>query len=316
MIENKICYVFNKILLSLIKEVKSKNDEIKHTLKQHYKIFDKQSSEYIVFFVNNINENINRVLFSEDDILDNVEVLNMLLFENITINDLLIKVIKDNEHDKNTLKYYVYLLMLLSYIYKLEIDNDKKKILLETVLNIISVFDKEEIEKEDIEGLMEDIIDDDIKTVLWKIYDNKEYLKNIVSKDDIVDDSDNGLPNLDFMKNTKIGNLAKEISETIDVSKLNIENPEELLNVENIFNGGGSNNVIGDIIKTVGDQISSKIQNGELNQEELMTEALGMMGNLNMGGENDMMSQMMNMMNANQNPTRRRLQKKLQNRKN
>ena len=229
---------------------------------------------------------------------------------------MLIKVIKDNEHDKNTLKYYVYLLMLLSYIYKLEIDNDKKKILLETVLNIISVFDKEEIEKEDIEGLMEDIIDDDIKTVLWKIYDNKEYLKNIVSKDDIVDDSDNGLPNLDIMKNTKIGNLAKEISETIDVSKLNIENPEELLNVENIFNGGGSNNVIGDIIKTVGDQISSKIQNGELNQEELMTEALGMMCNLNMGGENDMMSQMMNMMNANQNPTRRRLQKKLQNRKN
>jgi hypothetical protein len=206
--------------------------------------------------------------------------------------------------------------MLLSYIYKLEIDNEKKKILLETVLNIISVFDSNEIEKEDIEGLMEDIIDDDIKTVLWKIYDNKEYLKNIVSKDDIVDDSDNGLPNLDFMKNTKIGNLAKEISETIDVSKLNIENPEELLNVENIFNGGGSNNVIGDIIKTVGDQISSKIQNGELNQEELMTEALGMMGNLNMGGENDMMSQMMNMMNANQNPTRRRLQKKLQNRKN
>ena len=40
---------------------------------------------------------------------------------------------------------------------------------------------------------------------------------------------------------------------------MNIENPEELLNVENIFNGGGSNNVIGDIIKTVGDQISSKI---------------------------------------------------------
>ena len=316
MLENKICYVFIKIFLSLIKEVKSKNDEVKHTLKQHYKIFDKQSSEYIVFFVNNINDNINRVLFSGDDILDNVEVLNMLLFENITINDLLIKVIKDNEHDKNTLKYYVYLLMLLSYIYKLEIDNDKKKILLETVLNIISVFDSNEIEKDDIDGLMEDIIDDDIKTVLWKIYDNKEYLKNIVSKDDIVDDSYNGLPNLDFMKNTKIGNLAKEISETIDVSKLNIENPEELLNVENIFNGGGSNNVIGDIIKTVGDQISLKIQNGELNQEELMTEALGMMGNLNMGGENDMMSQMMNMMNANQNPTRRRLQKKLQNRKN
>jgi len=314
MLENKIYYVFNKIFLSLIKEVKSKNDEIKHTLKQHYKIFDKQSSEYIVFFVNNINDNINRVLFSGDDILDNVEVLNMLIFENITINDLVIKVIKDNEHDRNKLKYYVYLLMLLSYIYKLEIDTEKKKILLETVLNIISVFDTENIEKSDVEGLMEDIIDDDIKTVLWKIYDNKEYLKNVVSNEDI--EGVEGLPNLDFMKNTKIGNLAKEISETIDVSKLNIENPEELLNVENIFNGGGSNNVIGDIIKTVGDQISSKIQNGELNQEELMTEALGMMGNLNMGGENDMMSQMMNMMNANQNPTRRRLQKKLQNRKN
>ena len=62
MLENKIYYVINKIFLSLIKDIKTKNEEIKHTLKQHYKIFDKQSSEYIVFFVNNINENINENL--------------------------------------------------------------------------------------------------------------------------------------------------------------------------------------------------------------------------------------------------------------
>ncbi len=116
-----------------------------------------------------------------------------------------------------------------------------------------------------------------------------------------------------------------------------MSNPEDLMNMSNLFSG--SNNMLGDIIQTVGTKITQKIQNGEINQEELMSEALNMMGSLNTAGHGDMMSQMMNMMGgmggmvnmmgamggmgnvggntptSGNNKTRDRLQKKLANKK-
>ena len=37
-IDDNICYMFNQIYLNLMKEVKDKNGEIKHALKESYKV--------------------------------------------------------------------------------------------------------------------------------------------------------------------------------------------------------------------------------------------------------------------------------------
>jgi hypothetical protein len=320
-LEDKVAYMFNKIFVSLMKDIKNINDDIKVELKNNYKIFDKKSHEYILYFVNNMNETIRKVLFSKDDILDDLEILNMHIFINITVNDLITKIIKDNVEDKNKFRHYLYMLLLISYIYTLDdMDDNKRVILFTTTMNVLNNVNKKDTTETDMESYLEDILDDDIKTVLWKMYENKDIVDINTSND-----FEDKFGNLSFLQNTKIGELAKEISESIDVSKINIENPEDLLNIENMFSG--SNNVLGDIIQTVGSKITDKINNGELNQEDLVQEALGMMGNMNMGN-NDFMSQMMNMMNNNPNMmnpnnqnntdrsgTRQRLQKKLQNKK-
>lgn len=294
MIQNNVCYMFNKVYLNLMKEVKDKNPDIKGKLKSNYKIFDKKSDEYITKMVMNMNETVTEALLDDSDILDKIEIMNFEIFVDITIDEILKKVVNNDDNSKKSLKYYVYILMVFGYIYKMEdLDDDKKDILLKKTVDIINNVDTNKIsDEEELDKHLEDILDDDLRKLLMKMYVDRIAVKESVMKLDI-DDISTGL---EFLNNTKIGELAKEISSSLDMSKMNMENPEDFMNMNNLFSG--SNNMLGDIIQTVGTKITQKIHNGEINQEELMGEALNMMGSLNSSGHGDMMSQMMGMMSG------------------
>ena len=78
--------------------------------------------------------------------------------------------------------------------------------------------------------------------------------------------------------NSKIGNLAKEISEELNGDDLKcMENPDDLM--KNLLSGEGGG--LGNIIQKVSSKLQNKMQNGELNEEALMKEATSMMGMLN-----------------------------------
>ena len=121
----------------------------------------------------------------------------------------------------------------------------------------------------------------------------------------------------EFIDNSLIGNLAKELSDELDMSSMNID-PENTNNVGDVF----SNLLSGDnpmkfmnLIQTVGDKINNKVSSGDLNQQDLINEAGKMMGAL--GGNNPMFGDMFKNMNqqtqqASTNPTRERLKKKLE----
>lgn len=79
--------------------------------------------------------------------------------------------------------------------------------------------------------------------------------------------------------NSDIGNLAKEISQDLDLSDLKcMENPDDLMKT---LMGGGTEGGIGNIIQKVSSKLQAKLQNGQLNEEALMKEATQMMGMLN-----------------------------------
>ena len=101
--------------------------------------------------------------------------------------------------------------------------------------------------------------------------------------------------------NSGIGNLAKEISNEIDPKELeNLQNPQDLFGA--LLGGNGNAGGLQNIIKTVGDKLQNKMQNGEIDQNALMQEASSMMGMLGpamqgMGGAGGMggLGEMMNM---------------------
>ena len=56
LVSKKIEYVFNKITLSLIKEVKDKDCGVKRKIKTNYGVFDKYSDKHIVRFINEMDK--------------------------------------------------------------------------------------------------------------------------------------------------------------------------------------------------------------------------------------------------------------------
>ena len=225
----------------------------------------------------------------------------MNLYKDVTVNDILTKAVKNNENDKNTVRYYMYILLLMAFLKKDSMDDNKKNILLDASINIIGHLDKNQLSVDDFEAMLdkEGIVDNDISKVLRKILENRSEVIQF-SESDVPKSND--FPDMDMLKNSKIGNLAKEISESINISDLNLGNMEEGMDIGKLMNGENQA-VLGNIIQTVGTKITEKMQNGELNQDELMSEAFGLMakmnpGSMGMGNDStiDMMSQMMKMM--------------------
>lgn len=318
-VSSNISCIFNKIYLNLMKEIKDKDVDVKSKLKSNYKVFDKKSDEYITRMSMLMDDKITKALFDNtQDIVDHIEILNMELYKELTVDMIMKKVVNTDEKSRSSFKYYLYILMLFCYIYKIdELDDEKKYILMCKTVDILSSMDTKKIDnEEDLEKHLEDILDDDLRSLLKRVYNDRKMVNESVMKIDI-SDIDSGL---EFLNNTKIGELAKEISSSIDMSKFSGVNPEEMLDMNQLMSG--SNNVLGEIIQTVGSKITQKIQTGELNQDVLMSEALGMMGSLNSSGHGDMMTQMMGMMgnmmgnmDSSGNKTKERLQRKLANKK-
>ena len=143
---------------------------------------------------------------------------------------------------------------------------------------------------------LSEILDDDIRNLLQNI-------KNI--KINIVDDENNNGNIDDLIGDSKIGQLAKEISSQIDVDSLNLDinNPSELLNPANLF-GGENGNVLGDLVQQVGSSITEKMNTGELKQEDLVKDAFSLMNKMqNNSSGNPILDNMMGNMMGNQGGT-------------
>jgi hypothetical protein len=96
-----------------------------------------------------------------------------------------------------------------------------------------------------------------------------------------------------FFENTKIGKIAAELSESLknDDSFANIAKGAEG-GVEGLF--ANNSGALTDMIQKVSSTITQKIQDGSINQEELMSEAMGFMGKI--AGGNDIMGVLGNLM--------------------
>ena len=132
---------------------------------------------------------------------------------------------------------------------------------------------------------IDDIIDDDIKVLINKYHKLKNMNAIVTTGDD-----DEEASVFDMFKGSTIGDLAKEISEEIDLSK--IENPQDLLNFS------GDNSAVSDIISKVGTKIQSKIDSGQLNQKDLLGEAMSLVGKLGQSDDSDTSNMMANIMSA------------------
>ena len=309
-IQNKIIYIFNKFLINFLKEIK-KDNYFKIAIKKNYKVIDKHNNKYIIAFTKKM-EQFTELLCTENlelkHLLNNNDFKDLNILKNININKLF-KTFESND-DKNTILSYILTLQLLSMFY-IESNNINEKVMnyVNNKENVLDEEDEEDVndetsndedsddedndddeidatEEEELEKLLlkslniinnndeelKEILDDDIKNILINIKNLKTTLPTDYEQNENIDD---------LIGDSKIGQLAKEISSQLDVDSLNIDinNPSELLNPANLF-GGDNGNILGNLVQQVGTSITEKMNTGELKQEDLVKDAFSLMNKM------------------------------------
>ena len=259
---NKIVQAWNKVYGSFLKDLKTTGEETRAIIKKHYKVIDKSSEEYVKYFM----EDVDDAMISE---FLEMKVGNGIIDIKRIASNLILSQIAHDGVINDTILSYLYILLALGLVWK-----DGSDILFMNVITCIGKIQS----GENIESLIEDILDDDIKNVLIALSQCSKQ-KETSSEDDGSKKFNNMFENID---KTLFGSIAKEISEDIDVSDLKLDKPEDILKMMDF---SSSNNIVGDIIKKVSSRIHEKIGSGELKHEDLFKEAMGMMGSMgSMGG--------------------------------
>ena len=312
-VKEKIVYTFNKFYVDLIKDMKRLSPELKAKVKHIYKVVDKSSEEYIRFFCDGMSIHFQNLEPSNEDIQ------SVCIFKNVSFGEVLAHI-----GEKNVIMTwnYLYVLSALGMLFKLveaEPDNEESTTLL---------FDKVVIAIGIIRGrgtaeaaaVLDDILDDDIKGVLSKI----EKIDEAEATPAGGEGADDVMKMFAGFENSKICNLAKEISNEIDISNVKLDSQEDIMK---LMDFSSSNNILGNIIGKVSSKMQEKMSKGEMRQEDLIGEAMNMMSM--MGGaqgffNNPMMADLMkNMKKGKVNPrtdvmrresTREKLRKKLEER--
>lgn len=258
----KLTYTFNKFFFDFIKEVKASCPSVKNDIKKKFKVVELKDTKYFDEFFATFEECM-PLFVQNEDVFSNESITGKACLNNVTL-----KMVLDNpdvnENSKSVIKCYMLILTVLCFIRK---ESDNNDTLLETVLSCLKSIQS----NENVEESLSTILDDDISSMLKHIQDcsSKVVLEN--------EGNTSSVPNIDpsLLENTKIGNLAKEISEELDLSSFsNIQKPEDIMNLANI----------GSIVNKVGTKIQSKLANGELKQEDLVNEAFSFLNVL--GGQN------------------------------
>jgi hypothetical protein len=284
-------YIFNQYYIDLLKKVKviakkhrlqsETAKKVLKAIKDNYHTYDKTSSEYVDFF----KEKCNTEFWSEyialdkdkcnewlkDDTKNNVEI-----YKTVSLKDI-VKLLRNN--------FIIHHYLSVLYIYTIEL---KEEEITDILKYLQSVTDEPETEIE------LNVENENIKTVLKRLNDMKG------------DNIKSSMPNMDSLKDTTIGKIAKEIIDGVDLTKIK----QSITDEGDIFKAiAKPDSGFGELFTNVSQKMSSKISSGELSQEAIMQDAMkfasilpglfgGGGGGSGDGGDNDGgMNMAMNMMN-------------------
>jgi hypothetical protein len=290
---SKFLYVFNKLFSSFIKTLKDVNVEVKPVIKKHYKVIDKSSSHYYDKFWSSVEphwkEFVELETLHDTDNLNSVEIADEITVYTV-FNSL------DATH-KDAISSHVYLLLIFAYLYtefkkedatqETVADQDvesnvvsNSQALFNNVVSILSLIQNNQKDTDVYKELLDNIVDDDVTRLLTKVTTVSGAVPKQFEAENNPSATNNPLEFLQGLENSKIASLAKEITGEIDLSNLHIDKPEDISKLMDMSDG---NNFLGNIVSKVSSKITEKLNTGELKQEDLMSEAMSVMGALNNG---------------------------------
>ena len=289
--------IFNSFFSGFLRDLKEIDDRFRKAVKNSYSVIDKSSEKYCEYFKDHVYTQLPCIVAEE---FEDEKLLMQNVCQGICMSDVML-CCADNDEQKKMIINYLLILTLFAYLSCEDDDQHADVDIIKQAVELLGLIQQEDYKEFD--ARIENVLDDCMVNILNVI--RKYGGKTRVQSDKIAEaaepfevdpmkstdttgaqDAFDPVGLFDKISNSKIADLAKEISKDIDVSSLKSDNPDEVL--KNLFSGNGETNVLGDIISKVSSTLNNKISKGELKHEDLLSEAMSMMnlfGN-NKGGTN------------------------------
>lgn len=292
---------FNYYLSVFLKEMTTIFPEYQENINTHYgdllnsESESSNSEKYVKEYMTVIKPYHSQIATKDDKIFKGVDSINLL--QSIDFREVWTKDINDNTRE-NIWKY----LQTLIVIGKKVVGDDNE------IDSLLEKFKTDATESVENSKESSDNGEDEMLSML----------KNMSTltqdpEESLPDTSENEMKNL--FEGGIISDIAKELTTELDLENLDMGEPknmnEAFANLMGGGGGGGQNNFF-NLITKVGEKIQNKVQNGEVQQGDLMKEAQKMMGGLK--NPDKIANIMKNKQQQQGGSTRDRLKKKLEQR--
>lgn len=259
---DKVFFTFNTFFYDFLKDLKSackeKHPDIRKSIRANYVVKDHASEEHFNHMSSMIDDDMVRKLLSDESIFDvcsNVEFCKGYMLKTYS-----------SDIKSSYIEGYLYIFVLFIHLKRNPIESDK---LFELVMKSLGSIQK----GTDPSEFISEIVDDEIVKLL-------EIIKRVLP----VAEPEGQKGNLE---NTKIGKIAEEIAKELDLDGMNLKNPSDILQ--------GNGDLLGKIVSNVSNKLQKKFADGSINQNELLSEAMSVIGGMKDGNGsfNNIFSNMM-----------------------
>ena len=313
--ENKFIYTFNKFFADYILLLKKSSPAVKEALKKHYRSIENMSSTtvHLDWFKESMDVAGLCDAYTKDSSMK--EKGDACVAKGVPASML---VGMDKAAFLQVLSYLCFL-EALHYLYReyqtvseQEAGREENVEALEGLLQKTLLIVPRVQNGEDTTDALEAILDDDLAGIMRRMITFEQEMHDMMHREaeresgqgtekgerEGEGEGEGGEPFADMFarfKDSKLGKLASEITDEIDVDKLNMDNPMEMLNFSNLTN---ENSALGSIVSKMSSKVKNKMDSGEMRYEDFVGEAMGLFKGLDLGAiqKNPMFASMMNNM--------------------
>ena len=290
---SKLVYAFNTFFGDFLNHAKTVDETIKKRLRKKYRVIDRSANAILLDFCREakkagVYEAVADTSSSPDKMLETRAVLDMHVAQAMPLGDVLAKA---DEPAKAAVLGDVAMMCGVSRLYdelcdEVEGESAVLEALFERLMEAIAMSNDGRAYEQAFKGIVDDEISGLFRGILHRVAG--------ASPSAVAREGEGGVGTgeggvgagmeeiMTQMKNSKLGEIAEEISQTIDKDKL-AEAFSGGDGMESVIQGlmtGQNVGMIGDLVQKVGDKINAKLQNGDIKEEDLLKDAFSLMGKM------------------------------------
>lgn len=272
-VRERLVFAFNTFYSDFLSDVTKADEVIKKRLKKHYRVLNRKSDQYLIDFHGSAvsNGTLEHVF---DDFGDSAEVGELLVARGLKYKDL-----------PGDQLAHVRMLCAVSWLFAELCDASEAQDNDDSVTAINELFEKfmEGVAAVQLGkswgGSIDCVLDEDAKrifrnTLTTLTISGSEAASDDREPDQLTDEDRDAMTNaFEMMKCSKLGGIVQEISQSIDKNQLKEA-------VQNGGLGGDNMDMMGDLFKQVSGAITSKLQSGEISNDDLIAETMSLMGSV------------------------------------